>query len=82
MTYSQHAQQRCQQRGISADYVMLLGLLGAEVHQKGGSYVLQLDKDTKKSLTKRLKRLLMQVQRDIYVVVTENDKVITAAHKI
>ena len=82
MTYSHHAQQRCQQRGISADYVMLLELLGAEVQQKGRSYVLQLDKDTQKSLTKRLKRLLMQVQRDIYVVVTEDDKVITAAHKI
>lgn len=82
MTYSQHAQQRCQQRGISADYIMLLELLGAEVQQKGRSYVLHLDKDTQKSLTKRLKRLLMQVQRDIYVVVTEDDNVITAAHKI
>ncbi len=81
MTYSKHAQQRCQQRGISADYVLLLEMLGAEVMQKGGSYVLRLDKDTQKSLAKRLKRLLMQVQKDIYVVVTEDDTLVTAAHK-
>ena len=56
-------------------------MLGAEVMQKGGSYVLRLDKDTQKSLAKRLKRLLMQVQKDIYVVVTEDDTLVTAAHK-
>jgi hypothetical protein len=81
MTISQHAQKRCQQRGISPDLVLLLNALGMETQQKGNTYVLELDKHTKKILSKKLKGLLMQIQRDVYVVITGDDNVITAAHK-
>lgn len=81
MNLTEHATKRCQQRGISADYVLLLEMLGTELAQKGNTYVLQLDKETKKSLTRRLKKLLMQVQRETYVVVSEDENVITVAHR-
>lgn len=81
MTISQHAQKRCQQRGISPDLVLLLNALGMETQQKGNTYVLELDKHTQKSLTKKLKCLLNQVQRDVFVVISEDDRVITTAHK-
>ena len=81
MTISQHAQKRCQQRGISLDLVLLLNALGMETQQKGNTYVLELDKHTKKTLSKRLKVLLMQIQRDVFVVISGDDNVITAAHK-
>lgn len=81
MTLSTHAKKRCQQRGVSVDLILLLEMLGMEVQQKGKSYVLQLDKHTQKTLCKRLKTLLMQVQRDVFVVVSDEDTVITAAHK-
>ena len=81
MTISQHAQKRCQQRGISPDLVLLLNALGMETQQKGNTYVLELAKHTKKTLSKKLKGLLMQIQRDVFVVISEDDNVITAAHK-
>ena len=81
MTFSTHAKKRCQQRGVSPDLVLLLEVLGMEIEQKGNTYVLQLDKKTRRSLCKRLKTLLMQVQRDVFVVVSEDDNGITAAHK-
>jgi hypothetical protein len=81
MTISQHAQKRCQQRGISLDLVLLLNALGMETQQKGNTYVLELDKHTKKTLSKKLKGLLMQIQRDVFVVISGDDNVITAAHK-
>ena len=81
MTISQHAQKRCQQRGISPDFVLLLNALGMETHQKGNTYVLELDKQTQKTLSKKLKRLLMQIQRNVFVVISDNDNVITTAHK-
>jgi hypothetical protein len=81
MTISQHAQKRCQQRGISPDLVLLLNALGMETPQKGNTYVLELDKHTKKTLSKKLKSLLMQIQRDVFVVISDDDNVITAAHK-
>ncbi|MFB1036742.1 MAG: hypothetical protein QMC38_15510 [Sinobacterium sp.] len=81
MTISQHAQKRCQQRGISPDLVLLLNTLGMETQQKGNTYVLELDKYTKKTLSKKLKGLLMQIQRDVFVVISDDDNVITAAHK-
>jgi hypothetical protein len=80
MTVSQHAQKRCQQRGISPDLVLLLNALGMETQQKGNTYVLQLDKQTQKVLCKKLKTLLMQVQRKVFVVISDDDKLITAAH--
>jgi hypothetical protein len=81
MTISQHAQKRCQQRGISPDLVLLLNALGMETQQKGNTYLLQLDKHTQKKLSKKLKRLLMQIQRNIFVVISDDDNVITTAHK-
>jgi hypothetical protein len=81
MTISQHAQKRCQQHGISPDLVVLLNALGMETQQKGNTYVLQLDKHSQKTLCKKLKWLMVQVQRDVSVVISEDDKVITAAHK-
>lgn len=81
MTLSQHAQKRCQQRGICPDLILLLNALGIETAQKGNTYVLQLDKHTQKTLSKKLKRLLEQVQRHVVVVISDDDKVITAAHK-
>jgi hypothetical protein len=81
MTISQHAQKRCQQRGISLGLVLLLNALGMETQQKGNTYVLELDKHTKKILSKKLKGLLMQIQRDVFVVISGDDNVITAAHK-
>lgn len=63
MTITTHAQKRCQQRGISPDLVLLLNALGMETQQKGNTYVLQLDKRTQKSLCKKLKTLLTQVQK-------------------
>tara|TARA_R110002167_G_scaffold137654_1_gene324732 strand:- start:31011 stop:31259 length:249 start_codon:yes stop_codon:yes gene_type:complete len=81
MTISQHAQKRCQPRGISPDLVLLLNALGMETQQKDNTYVLELDKHTKKTLSEKLKGLLMQVQRDVFVVISEDDNVITAAHK-
>ena len=58
MTFSTHAKKRCQQRGVSPDLVLLLEVLGMEIEQKGNTYVLQLDKKTRRSLCKRLKTLL------------------------
>jgi hypothetical protein len=81
MTISQHAQKRAQQRGISPDLVLLLNALGMETQQKGNTYVLELDKHTQKTLSKKLKRLLMQVQRNVFVVIGDDDNVITMAHK-
>jgi hypothetical protein len=81
MTISQHAQKRCQQRGISPDLVLLLNALGMETQQKGNTYVLELDKHTKKNLSKKLKGLLMQIQRDVFVIISDDDNIITAAHK-
>jgi hypothetical protein len=81
MTISQHAQKRCQQRGISNDLLLLLNAIGMETHQKGNTYVLQLDKHTQKTLCKKLKRLLAEVQRNVLVVISDDDNVITAAHK-
>jgi hypothetical protein len=81
MTITKHAQKRCQQRGISPDLVLLLSALGMETQQKGNTYVLELDKRTQKDLCKKLKRLLMQIQRDVFVVISEDDSVITTAHK-
>ena len=81
MTISQHAQKRCQQRGISPDLILLLNALGMETPQKGNTYVLQLDKHTQKTLSKKLKRLLVQVQQNVMVVISDDDNVITAAHK-
>ena len=81
MTITTHAQKRFQQRGISPDIVLLLNVLGMETHQKGNTYVLQLDKRTQKSLCKKLKTLLTQVQKDVFVVISETDDVITTAHK-
>jgi hypothetical protein len=81
MTISQHAQKRCQQRGISSDLVLLLNALGMETQQKGNTYILQLDKHTQKVLCKKLKTLFMQVQRNVFVVISEDDKVITTAHQ-
>jgi hypothetical protein len=52
-----------------------------ETQQKGNTYVLELDKYTKKTLSKKLKGLLMQIQRDVFVVISGDDNVITAAHK-
>ncbi|MGS2721526.1 hypothetical protein [Paraglaciecola aestuariivivens] len=48
MTFSQHAQKRCQQRGISPDLIILLNALGVETQQKGNTYLLELDKHTQK----------------------------------
>ncbi len=81
MTLSDHAKKRCQQRGISPDLILVLEALGMEICQKGNSYVLQLDKKTQRSLSKRLKSLLMQVQKNIFVVISDDETVITAAHK-
>jgi hypothetical protein len=81
MTISQHAQKRGQQRGISPDLVLLLNALGMETQQKGNTYVLELDKQTQKALSKKLKSLLMQVQRNVFVVISDKDQVITMAHK-
>ncbi|MGS2719351.1 hypothetical protein [Paraglaciecola aestuariivivens] len=81
MTISQHAQKRCQQRGISPDLVLLLNTLGVETQQKGNTYVLSLDRQMQKTLSKQLKRLLMQIQRNVFVVISDDDQVITAAHK-
>jgi hypothetical protein len=81
MTISQHAQKRCQQRGISHDLLLLLNAIGMETQQKGNTYVLQLDKHTQKTLCKKLKRLLVEVQRNVLVVISDDDNVITAAHK-
>ncbi|GAA0856279.1 hypothetical protein [Aliiglaciecola litoralis] len=81
MTISQHAQKRCQQRGISPDLVVLLNALGMETQQKGNTYLLELDKHTQKTLTKKLKQLLMQIQRNVFVVISDDDTVITTAHK-
>ena len=81
MTLSHHAKKRCQQRGISPDLILVLEALGMEICQKGNSYVLQLDKKTQRSLSKRLKSLLMQVQKNIFVVISDDETVITAAHK-
>jgi hypothetical protein len=81
MTITTHAQKRCQQRGISPDLVLLLNALGMETQQKGNTYVLQLDKRTQKSLCKKLKTLLTQVQKDVFVVISETNEVITTAHR-
>jgi len=81
MTITKHAHKRCQQRGISPDLVLLLNALGMETMQKGNTYVLELDKHTQKSLSKKLKRLLMQVHRNVLVVISDDDQVITTAHK-
>jgi uncharacterized membrane protein YgcG len=53
-----------------------------ETQQKGNTYVLQLDKRTQKSLCKKLKTLLTQVQKDVFVVISETNEVITTAHKL
>ncbi|MFS1702738.1 hypothetical protein [Alteromonas sp. AMM-1] len=81
MTLSHHANKRCQQRGITPDLILVLEALGMEICQKGNSYVLQLDKKTQRSLSKRLKSLFMQVQKNIFVVISDDETVITAAHK-
>lgn len=81
MNLSQHAVTRCQQRNIQPELIQILALLGMEVQQKGNTYVLQLDRKCQRELSKKLKALLMQVQRNVYVVVSEDDTIITAAHK-
>ena len=81
MTMTKHANKRCQQRGISPDLVLLLNTLGMETQQKGNTYVLELDKQTQKRLSKKLKHLLMEIQRNVIVVIGEDDNVITTAHK-
>jgi hypothetical protein len=55
--------------------------LGMETQQKGSTYMLELDKHTQKTLIKKLKCLLTQVQRDVFVVISEDDCVITTEHK-
>lgn len=52
-----------------------------ETQQKGNTYLLQLDKRTQKTLCKKLKTLLTQIQKDVFVVISDNDDVVTAAHK-
>jgi hypothetical protein len=52
-----------------------------ETQQKGNTYVLELDKRTQKDLCKKLKRLFMQIQRDVFVVIGGDDTVITRAYK-
>lgn len=81
MTITTHAQKCCQQRGILPDLVLLLNALGMETHQKANTYVLQLDKRTQKALCKKLKTLLSQVQKDVFVVISDKDDFITTAHK-
>lgn len=66
---------------LTGIYLSLMTTYSLFRKRGGMTYVLQLDKQTPRSLGKRLTSLLHQVQKNIFVVVSEGETVISVAHK-
>lgn len=79
-----HASVRLQQRGIPAFVVELLEVCGSE-HRCGGSEKIYFDKAARKRLKQHLggDRGLRLIERwlNVYAVVGDNGRVVTAARK-
>lgn len=83
MNLTNHARKRMQQRAIPADFVELLACFGIEISSQHGVDKLALPSREAKQLHRRIKTLANRFDQlmDGYVVLTEDNTVITAAHK-
>ena len=84
MNYSNHAQQRMQQRGIRQEAVDYLLAYGTTHHDHHGGMIVWLDKQSRRRLEREegpqiLRRL--EKQLDAYAVVSHDDCVITVGHR-
>jgi len=84
MKTSQHAQARMQQRGLSPDVVELILLLGSRVAAQAGVERIALEEKDRKRLCKQFRQALriLEKPQSPYVVVTEEDVILTCAHPV
>jgi hypothetical protein len=79
--FTQHSQKRCQPLGMAHERVLVLNLLRMETQQKGNTYLLELDKRTQKDVSKKRKKRLMQLPRNVFLILGDDDSAMTTAHK-
>jgi hypothetical protein len=78
---SLHGRARLQQRGITLDQVLTVMAFGAEQRSHGASRYF-LDKKARACLAVEMPDVLRVVERlDIHIVVGDDDRLITAAHR-
>ena len=82
---TQHARARMQQRGITPTALALLLDYGREAHDHRGCRILCFDKRSRRRAARELGReVVRRVERyfDAYVVVAEDDAVVTVGHRV
>jgi hypothetical protein len=79
-----HAAKRLQQRAIAPEALCVLELLGIQIEQKGGTYLLALPSDRRKlkRLRSSLKNTLSLLDRDVYAIGSNTGHLITVGHRI
>lgn len=80
---SKHADHRCQKRSIHPMAIEFLEWFGCARYQKGGFDLLRLpcDPSERAEMRKSLKAALKLMDKDVFVIETEEGKVITAGHQ-
>lgn len=80
---TKHAEKRLQQRSIPEIMLQIMLSYGEEVPQKGGTCMVRISRRRRAAIRKDLKRALDHFDSlcDGYMVVSEDDKVITAGHQ-
>ena len=84
LTYTRHAETRCQQRGISKEAVSLILDYGRTKHDHHGGVVHYLNHKTRQSLSNQSSEVKAKLdkQLQIYVVTSaKSGQVITAGHR-
>ncbi|MBZ0330999.1 DUF4258 domain-containing protein [Halomonas sp. ANAO-440] len=81
--YSDHAQKRLQQRGITDLEVELILMYGSEIHQGDGCVYSRIDRDAFKRLERDLKRVHQKIDslRRKFVVISDTSTVVTTGHE-
>lgn len=82
-TLTEHGEKRGSQRGIGTDMVDFLLLFGDVYEQKGGTYLVSFDEDTRKRIRKSLKRLMRCLDKPAAptAVIGDEGRVITLEHR-
>lgn len=81
--YSNHAQKRLQQRGITGLEVELILMYGSETHHGDGCVYSCIDRDAFKRLERDIKRVNQKLDslRRKFVVISDNRTVVTAGYE-
>jgi len=77
-----HAEIRCQQRGITAHTLDLLMDYGENKHVRGGGISYFFTRKRIRDISRHMKKedvVLMEKQREAYIVVSPSGEIITAA---